>query len=47
MDRRGEIVERFVGPQEQNIRDHLVDLAVICHMGEKVWKLLLILDSQC
>lgn len=28
MDGRGERGERFVGPQEQNIRDHLADQSV-------------------
>lgn len=46
MDRSGERVEKFVGPQEQNIRDHLVALPAICHMGKSSMETI-ILDSQC
>lgn len=47
MDRRGGRVERFVGPQEQNIRDHLVALAAITHIGTRqLWKLLVVVESH-
>lgn len=46
MDGRGEREEKFVGPQEQNIRDHLVNQQQSVTRGKgEVWKPLLILNE--